>query len=288
MGKLARRQCFGAVRPRGNLGRRRDRSRLRAGISVHDENASGGACGMAAFGAVFPSFEPGFVYTTPNAGGFELSVGVYDPANVANGQMNRTPYPRLEGEATFAIQDVVKLFASGFWQHLEGTPTDPNNPGKLMSTSPPPRGQPSRLHGDGRSCDGRRRCLRRPGLQPHHLRRREPRSFDDKFSSAQVSRRIWPRRGHIRIDPPQARRRRGASFIWTKRPTTRMRSPTPVRLGTRSCSSKTWGLRSASTRRPDPCTLLWSISEPSTPSTSTARRIRTTRPSSTSRNPRKR
>jgi hypothetical protein len=99
------------------------------------ENASGGACGMAAFGAVFPSFEPGFVYTTPNAGGFELSVGVYDPANVANGEMNRTPYPRLEGEATLAIQDVVKLFASGFWQRLEGTPSDPANPGKLMDVS---------------------------------------------------------------------------------------------------------------------------------------------------------
>lgn len=101
------------------------------------DNASGGACGMAAFGAIFPSFEPGFVYTTPNAGGFELSVGVYDPANVAAGQMNRTPYPRLEGEATFAIQDVVKLFASGFWQHLEGTPSDPdpNNAGKLIDVS---------------------------------------------------------------------------------------------------------------------------------------------------------
>jgi hypothetical protein len=99
------------------------------------ENASGGACGMAAFGAVFPSFEPGFVYTTPKAGGFELSLGVYDPANVANGQMNRTPYPRLESEVTFAVQDVVKVFASGFWQHLEGTPTDPNNPGKLMDIS---------------------------------------------------------------------------------------------------------------------------------------------------------
>jgi hypothetical protein len=96
------------------------------------ENASGGACGMAAFGAIFPSFEPGFVYTTPKAGGFELSLGVYDPANVANGQLNRTPLPRLEAEATFAVQDVVKLFASGFWQTLEGTPPDPNNPGKLM------------------------------------------------------------------------------------------------------------------------------------------------------------
>lgn len=88
------------------------------------ENASGGACGMAAFGAVFPSFEPGFVYTTPEAGGFDLSIGVYDPANVANAQLNRTPLPRLEGEARFAAAEIVKVFANGFWQSLEGSPPE--------------------------------------------------------------------------------------------------------------------------------------------------------------------
>jgi hypothetical protein len=88
------------------------------------ENASGGTCGMAAFGAVFPSFEPGFVYTTPRLGGFELAVGVYDPATVANAQLNRAPLPRLEAEASFAFRDVVRVFASGFWQKLEGSPPE--------------------------------------------------------------------------------------------------------------------------------------------------------------------
>lgn len=85
------------------------------------ENASGGACGMAAFGAVFPSFEPGFVYTTPPLGGFELSLGVYDPATVANANLTRAPLPRFEAEASFTVPKIVKVFANGFWQTLEGS-----------------------------------------------------------------------------------------------------------------------------------------------------------------------
>jgi len=88
------------------------------------ENASGGACGMAAFGAIFPSFEPGFVYTTPSLGGFELAVGIYDPATVANAQLTRAPLPRLEAEAAFSVKEVVKVFANGYWQKLEGSPTN--------------------------------------------------------------------------------------------------------------------------------------------------------------------
>jgi hypothetical protein len=88
------------------------------------ENAGGGACGMAAFGAIFPAFEPGFVYTTPSLAGFELAIGIYDPATVANAQLTRAPLPRLEAEAAFSAKDVVKVFANGFWQKLEGSPTD--------------------------------------------------------------------------------------------------------------------------------------------------------------------
>jgi hypothetical protein len=88
------------------------------------ENAGGGACGMAAFGAIFPGFEPGFVYTTPSLGGFELALGVFDPANVANGELNRSPLPRLEAEASFAVPDLLKVFGSAFWQKMEGSPAE--------------------------------------------------------------------------------------------------------------------------------------------------------------------
>jgi hypothetical protein len=96
------------------------------GYPCQIEDTSGGACGMSGFGAPFPGFEPGFVYTTPNIGGFELAVGIYDPATVGLGQLNRAPLPRVEAEATFAVQNYVRVFASGFWQRLEGTITNPD------------------------------------------------------------------------------------------------------------------------------------------------------------------
>jgi hypothetical protein len=86
------------------------------------QDAGGGACGMAAFGAIFPAFEPGFVYTTPSLGGFELAVGMYDPALMQNSQLARAPLPRFEAEASYAYRELVKVFANGFWQTLEGSP----------------------------------------------------------------------------------------------------------------------------------------------------------------------
>lgn len=84
-------------------------------------NASGGACGMTAFGAPFPGFEPGLVYATPELAGLQLSLGAYDPATVGNAQLNRAPLPRFEAEAKFDYEESVRLFVSGFWQVLEGT-----------------------------------------------------------------------------------------------------------------------------------------------------------------------
>lgn len=92
------------------------------------QDASGGACGMAAFGAIFPGFEPGLTYTSPSLGGLELSLGLYDPANIANGDLNRAPLPRTEGELSFRVPDRLHVFASGFWQLMQGTVADPANP----------------------------------------------------------------------------------------------------------------------------------------------------------------
>jgi hypothetical protein len=81
---------------------------------------------MSGFGAIFPGFEPGLVYTTPNLGGFELAVGAYDPATVGLGQLNRAPWPRAEAEASFSLPNRLRVFASGFYQLLEGTITNPD------------------------------------------------------------------------------------------------------------------------------------------------------------------
>ena len=85
-------------------------------------DTSGGACGMSGFGAPFPGFDPGFVYATPRIGGLQISVGLYDPATIENATLGRTPLPRFEGEANFDLKDKLRLFGSGFWQVLEGTP----------------------------------------------------------------------------------------------------------------------------------------------------------------------
>ena len=83
--------------------------------------ASGGGCGMVAFGEPFPGFEPGVVYTTPSLGGLQVTLGAYDPATIDNAQLDRAPLPRFEGEVKFDVRNVLRLFASGFWQVLEGT-----------------------------------------------------------------------------------------------------------------------------------------------------------------------
>jgi hypothetical protein len=84
-------------------------------------DASGGACGMVGFGAPFPGWNPGFVYATPSLGGFQLSLGVYDPATVDNASLDRAPLPRFDGELKYDYKDTVHVFGSGFWQVLQGT-----------------------------------------------------------------------------------------------------------------------------------------------------------------------
>jgi hypothetical protein len=87
------------------------------------KDSSGGGCGMTAFGAPFPGFDAGIVYATPNLHGFQLSVGLYDPATIGHAQLDRAPLPRVEAEAKLEHK-LFRLFGSGFWQVLEGTVTE--------------------------------------------------------------------------------------------------------------------------------------------------------------------
>jgi hypothetical protein len=84
-------------------------------------DASGTGCGMVGFGAPFPWFDPGLVYSTPDLSGLQLSLGIYDPATVDNGKLDRTPLPRVEGEVKFDVHEMIHVFASSFWQVMEGT-----------------------------------------------------------------------------------------------------------------------------------------------------------------------
>jgi hypothetical protein len=80
--------------------------------------AQGGACGFAGYGILFPAYNAGFVYNTPSAAGFQLSVGAFDPSAVSTASYQRTPYPRMEGEATFEVPKYFKASASGQWQRI--------------------------------------------------------------------------------------------------------------------------------------------------------------------------
>jgi Gram-negative porin len=80
--------------------------------------AQGGACGFAGYGILFPAYNAGVVYNTPLAGGFQLSVGAFDPSAVSTASYQRTPYPRFEGEASFEVPKYFKATASGQWQKI--------------------------------------------------------------------------------------------------------------------------------------------------------------------------
>jgi hypothetical protein len=87
--------------------------------------ARGGACGYAGHGLLFPGYNAGVVYNTPLVAGFQLSIGAYDPAVIPDRQYERTPYPRVEAEVTFAFQQYLGLFLDGIWQRV-GNNADPH------------------------------------------------------------------------------------------------------------------------------------------------------------------
>jgi hypothetical protein len=85
-------------------------------------DGNGPTCGHIGFGVIYPGFDPGIVYATPDLGGLKLTVGLYDPV-VLTAYMQRTPFPRPEAELAFdrKIGDLgmFKLFANALWQRLE-------------------------------------------------------------------------------------------------------------------------------------------------------------------------
>lgn len=86
---------------------------------------SGGSCGHAGFGVLFPGYHAAFVYNTPSFGGVQVSAGLYDPAWFNEANINRTPVPRVESELTFeAPHRIVTAFVGGLWQRIEQTQPD--------------------------------------------------------------------------------------------------------------------------------------------------------------------
>ncbi len=76
--------------------------------------------GMIGFGVLAAFFSPGIVYNTPNLGGLQLAVGVYDPSPLA-GFFDATREVRTEGEVTYDwSRGLLKLhlFGNGGYQNF--------------------------------------------------------------------------------------------------------------------------------------------------------------------------
>lgn len=82
-------------------------------------NIGGGSCGHAGYGIVFPGFNEGIVYNTPDIAGLQLSVGMYDPSSIPTYAYEATPYPRFETELRFAVPKYFHVFIDGLWQRLK-------------------------------------------------------------------------------------------------------------------------------------------------------------------------
>jgi hypothetical protein len=82
----------------------------------------GPTMGMVGFGVMGSGFGAGMIYGTPVLSGFQLNVGIFDPATLGGIGWNGTKYVRPEAEATFERKfgetGKVVLFVDGVYQKL--------------------------------------------------------------------------------------------------------------------------------------------------------------------------
>jgi hypothetical protein len=89
-------------------------------------NSAGPTAGLIGFGVMAAFFAPGIVYSTPVAGGLQLSAGVYDPTPL-QGSYEGTRYARPESELTYEVRTGafrMHLFANGEFQKIYGNGND--------------------------------------------------------------------------------------------------------------------------------------------------------------------
>jgi hypothetical protein len=90
-----------------------------------DLDEAGPAVGHIGFGVLANGFAAGIAYATPVLGGLQLTVGYYDPSNLAGSSFERTRFGRPEAELTYAMplgaHGLLKLFANGAYQQVYKT-----------------------------------------------------------------------------------------------------------------------------------------------------------------------
>ncbi|MDF3068914.1 MAG: hypothetical protein K0R38_4515, partial [Polyangiaceae bacterium] len=91
------------------------------GVGLPCTDEVGPACGHIGTGVAFPGYSAGFAYSTPQIGGFQANVGLYDPIVLAP-EWSRAPLVRPEGALTFETKlggaGLLKLGVEGLYQPL--------------------------------------------------------------------------------------------------------------------------------------------------------------------------
>jgi hypothetical protein len=91
--------------------------------SISSLSGNGPGNGHVGFGVLGNGFGAGVAYATPKLSGAQLTVGAYDANNIpGSGILERTKWPRAEGEFTFdmPIKDLgmFKVFGNGAFQEI--------------------------------------------------------------------------------------------------------------------------------------------------------------------------
>lgn len=92
--------------------------------------------GRVGHGYTYPDFAARFQYTTPVVNGFQVAVGLYDPATIAGstnrglagsgvgGLLDETDTPRFEGEISYSSSfngGTAKLWVDALWQDVDSS-----------------------------------------------------------------------------------------------------------------------------------------------------------------------
>lgn len=91
--------------------------------SISNLGENGPTAGHVGFGVLGNGFGAGIAYATPKLAGAQLTVGAYDANNIpGSGTLERTRWPRAEGEATFdttiGTLGMFKVFVNGAFQKI--------------------------------------------------------------------------------------------------------------------------------------------------------------------------
>ncbi len=98
------------------------------GVGMANLQAGSVTAGRIGRGYTYPNFNARISYKTPNLGGLQGEIGLYDPSveqlNAGAGILNQTDTPRFEGEVSYTSAfsgGSAQVWIDGLWQDIENT-----------------------------------------------------------------------------------------------------------------------------------------------------------------------